>query len=450
MSETKRLADYTVHLSFADLSADVVEMAKLSLLDWLGCCIRGFYEKPALIAQEVLKPQAPEGKATVFSQNPWRTSALFASLLNGLASHALDMDDVHTASQTHLGVAVIPAALAAAQELPAVSGKELITAIVAGYEIMGRVGRSVMPDSYYYWHTTGTAGAFGSAAAAGKLLALNADEMVFCLGSAGTQAAGLFEFLKDGTNSKTLHAGKAAFNGLLSAQLAKKGFTAAYKILEGEKGFLNAMSQKPQPNLLTEGLGQGFIISENSFKPYACCRWTHPAIGAALAIRARNNPDLTAIKKITIKTDDTGLDVTDNANPQTIYGCKFSIQYCVAAALLFGRLGINEFSEENIKNPDILRLIGLCATIAIDREAAGRGEVDGRTVVRIEMTDGSVLEEKVLLPLGDSQNPMKFSDIEDKFRSLTESVCTNQQIADILRFVWELEQLQSVSEAFNF
>lgn len=214
-----------------------------------------------------------------------------AALANGAFSHALDMDDLHNASIIHLGTVVVPAALAVAEQIGA-SGKQLITAIAAGYEIGARVGEAVNPDSYFFWHTTGTAGTFGAAAAAAKLLTLDAEQTAHCLGSAGSQAAGLWEFLQEGAMSKTLHAGKAAFNGIFAAFLAKEGFTGATKILEGEKGFCLAMTSKAKLNKLTEGLGQGkYKIDENAFKPYAACKHCHASINAVQLIGRDYNLD---------------------------------------------------------------------------------------------------------------------------------------------------------------
>lgn len=223
--ETEKLAQFVANLTFEQLSSKTIKMAKQSFLDWLGCCIRGSEELPAIILRRVVLAEAQNSAiSTVFSKHHFRTSSRTAALLNGAASHTLDMDDLHNASIIHLGTVVMPAALAVAERTKS-TGQDLITAIVAGYEVGARVGEAVNPDSYFFWHTTATAGTFGAAAAAAKLLNLDCQQTIHCLGSAGTQAAGLWEFLKDGAMSKPLHSGKAAFNGILAADLAKEGFT---------------------------------------------------------------------------------------------------------------------------------------------------------------------------------------------------------------------------------
>jgi 2-methylcitrate dehydratase PrpD len=356
------------------------------------------------------------------------------------------MDDVHNETQSHPGVAVIPAALAVAEELEGVSGRDLISAIVAGYEVMGRVGRAVMPDSYKYWHTTGTAGTFGAAAAAGKLLGLDHEQMVFCFGSAGTQAAGLFEFLRDGTNSKTLHAGKAAFNGVLSAELSKEGFTAAYKILEGEKGFLKAMSKELKPHLLTDNPGKTLVMDVNSFKPYACCRWCHPAIGAALKIFAEHRIDHIEVESIHIRTGDRALAVVDNKDPQTEYGCKFSIQYCVVAALLWGSVGIDDFTEKKMHDAIVRSLMSLCTTEGYSMK---KTFIDD-TTVKVVMRKGVTYSGKIKSPLGDPLNPMSFAEMETKFRSLISTICSEKLIRSSFEFADKLDSLKSISGALDF
>src|SRR5690606_29784581 len=206
-----------------------------------------------------------------------QSSVLNAALVNGAASHVVELDDIHKGSIIHAATVVIPAALAVA-EWKGLSGKELIAAVVAGYEVCYRIGEAVSPSHYYYWHNTATCGTFGAAIAAAKLLGLTTEQTIAALGNAGTQAAGLWEFIEDGAMTKQLHTGKAAMNGLLAALLAQKGFTGPQKILEGNRGFFKAMSEEYDASRVTEGLGNEFKIMENSFKIHASCRHTHHAV----------------------------------------------------------------------------------------------------------------------------------------------------------------------------
>ena len=445
MNFTRELAQYVTELRYEDLTPNAIEMAKKCVLDFLGCCIGGSGERPAQIMRKVLLTENPAvGNVTVFGREPIQTSVLNAAACNGTSAHALDMDDVVNACYGHPGPVVISAALAVAERIEA-SGKELLTAIVAGYEVMVRIAEAVLPDSYYYWHTTSTSGTFGAAAAAGKLLGLDTDQMVHCFGSAGTQAAGLFEFLRDGANSKTLHAGKAAYNGVLAAYLSQNGFTAAQRILEGEKGFCRAMMKEPRLDRITKGLGDSFQIEETSFKPYACCRWIHALINGALSLRDEHLIKTEEISSISLAAYPTALDITDNDAPKTVYGCKFSMQYCVAAALLFGEVGTEIFCEENIQNKEIMRLMSLTDTRAV-KISDDAAEVN-YSEIEIELRNGTRYQKTIRYALGDPKNPMSFEDMCKKFNDLAGEICREDQKKALIQFAQTLEIVPNVSLA---
>src|SRR3990172_1784867 len=245
ISPTRCLAEVLAAPRHADLPAEVREATSRSILDWLGSVLAGSAERPARLAQRVVARLGVSDEATVFGAG--RASAALAALANGVSSHILELDDIHKGSTVHGAAPIIPAALAVAEREHR-SGRDFLAAVAVGYEAALRIGEAGNPSHYRYWHPTGTAGTFGAAAAAGSLLALTADELVEALGSAGTQAAGLWEFNADGAMSKHLHPGKAAFNGVLSADLARAGFTGARRILEGERGFFQAMSARHDPS----------------------------------------------------------------------------------------------------------------------------------------------------------------------------------------------------------
>lgn len=447
---TRELAAFTAGLKYAHLSPVTRTMAKQCILDWLGCCLRGSIEQPGVIMRRVVAAQGGRGEATVFGDKPFRTTALNAALANGAFSHALDMDDLHNASIIHLGTVVVPAALAVAEQTGA-SGADLITAVVAGYEVGARVGEAVNPESYFYWHTTGTAGTFGAAAAAASLLGLDADRTAHCLGSAGTQAAGLWEFLREGAMSKTLHAGKAAMNGILAAVLAGEGFTGATAILEGEKGFCRAMSPVPRLERLTAGLDGGFKIDENSFKPYAACKHCHPAINAAQLLLRAPGFDPTGIRAITVRTNSVADNLVNNPAPQNAYGSKFSLQYCVAAAFRYGRVGVEEFAADKAADGELRRLMG-CVSIVVDPELEKqykRQPDRWSTLVLVKTADGRKFEQFVEYPKGDPQNPVSYAESEDKFRSLAAAVSRPAELDRLLTTVANLETIANVREAFG-
>lgn len=448
---TVELARFVAGLQYEDLSPKTRDSAKQCLLDWLAVCIRGSLERPAIIMQELVERQGGHEEATVFARKPFRTTALLAALANGAASHALDNDDLHNASIIHLGTVVVPAALAVAEQINA-SGKDLITAIVAGYEVGARVGEAVNPGSYYFWHTTGTAGTFGAAAAAAKLLGLDTAQTAHCLGSAGAQAAGLWEFLKAGAMSKTLHAGKAAMNGILSAFLAKEGFTGATTILEGEKGFCLAMTPEAKLIKLTEGLGQGnYKIDENSFKPYACCRHCHSAVNASLLLCSDHQLSPEQIAEVVIKTNAMADNLVNNPEPKNSYGCKFSMQYCVAAAITFGRLSVSEFDSDKMSDATVQRLMRLIA-IQVDRQLDEEFRLEPdkwSALVIITTTDGKEYQRFIEYPKGDPKNPMTHEDTTEKFRLLVSGAGYDaDKIAALIALVSGMEQISAMSKVF--
>jgi 2-methylcitrate dehydratase PrpD len=354
-----------------------------------------------------------------------RASAAGAALANGVASHILELDDVHSGSTMHAAAPIIPAALAVA-EREHVDGRAFLLAVVLGYEAALRVGEAVNPSHYRFWHPTGTAATFGAAAAAGSLLRLDAKQILDALGSAGTQAAGLWEFNADGAMSKHLHPGKAAFNGILAADFARLGFTGATHILEGERGFFRAMSTGYNANRITDGLGIHWKICENSYKLHACCGHTHTAIDAALDLRGQRSWSRDAaqgqIAHIRIATYGPGYEIVKEPNPHTPYQAKFSIAYCVAAALLEGRVGLEQFSPERFGQVGVVEqdLAALLARteVVVDDEMTACYPLAWPARVTLHLKNGTDIEARADHPHGAPQNPVPTAVLEEKLRTL--------------------------------
>jgi 2-methylcitrate dehydratase PrpD len=299
-------------------------------------------------------------------------------------------------------------------------GQSFILAVTLGYEAALRVGEAVNPDHYRYWHPTGTAATFGAAVAAGSLLGLDARQMLDALGTAGTQAAGLWEFNADGAMSKHLHPGKAAFNGVLAADLAAAGFTGATRILEGERGFFSATARTFDPTRVTDGLGERWKVSENCYKMHSCCGHTHSAIDVALELRPR--AAATEIKAINIETYGPGYEIVKEPNPRTPYSGKFSLAYCVAAALIDGRVGLEQFAADRF-GPDGVRHPGIAALLSRTRVSVAddlTAKYPAAWPVRlaIELSDGTVLSGAADYPRGNPENPVTTEDLEVKFAGL--------------------------------
>jgi 2-methylcitrate dehydratase PrpD len=416
---TRKLAGVLSAAKYGDLPACVIAETKRAVLDWFGSALAGSIEPPARFMQTIVARMGISSDATVFSAG--RSSAAGAALANGVASHILELDDIHKASTVHAAAAVIPAALAVAEREHA-DGRAFLTAVAVGYEAALRIGEAVNPSHYRFWHPTGTAATFGAAAAAGSLLKLNAAQMLDALGSAGTQAAGLWEFNADGAMSKHLHPGKAAFNGVLSADLAREGFTGATRILEGERGFFNAMSESHDASRILDGLGKKWKIPENCYKLHSCCGHIHTAIDAALEIRRQSCFAPDRVAAIEIETYGPGFEIVKEPNPRTPYQAKFSLVYCVAAALIEGRIGLEQFSserfnEDGVQRPEVAALAARTRVEVADDLTAKYPEAWPARLA-VTLSDGAVLRLSADFPRGNPENPVDDGVLEEKFMEL--------------------------------
>ena len=411
------LAGALAGTSYEDLPASAVLDTQRAVLDWLGSVLAGSLETPARLAQRVVADFGISNHATVF--NGGRSSAPGAALANGVGAHILELDDVHKGSTLHAAAPVISAALAVAEREHA-SGSAFLLAVALGYEAALRIGEAVNPDHYRFWHPTGTVATFGAAAAAGSLLRLDADRMLDAIGTAGTQAAGLWEFNADGAMSKHLHPGKAAFNGVLAADLAAAGFTGATRILEGQRGFFRATARSFDATRVTDGLGVNWKISENCYKVHSCCGHTHTAIDVALDLRSRVHAENVA--HVRVATYGPGFEIVGEANPASPYRAQFSIAYCVAAALHDGRVGLEQFAADRftpagVGVASIAALLDITSvTVADDLTAKYPAAWPARIV--IELSDGTIVEGAADFPRGNPENPISLNDLEEKFTAL--------------------------------
>jgi 2-methylcitrate dehydratase PrpD len=449
-SVSRELAEVLSSTTYDDLPAQVVVDAHRSILDWLGSVLAGALQPPARMAQRAVARFGASNEATVFAGG--RASAAGAALANGVASHILELDDIHKGSTVHAAAPVIPAALAVAEREHA-TGHDFVLAVTLGYEAALRVGEAVNPSHYRFWHPTGTAATFGAAVAAGSLLELNARQMLDALGSAGTQAAGLWEFNADGAMSKHLHPGKAAFNGVLAADLASDGFTGASKILEGDRGFFRAMSESFEPSRITDGLGTRWKISENCYKIWACCGHTHSAIDIARGLQS-SRVAATDIAAIHIETYGPGYEIVKAQHPGTPYEAKFSIAYCVAATLLYGGASLEAFSADRfadgrVADKDIAALLRRTSvTVAPDLTTKYPGAWPAR--VRVTLADGTELSGAADYPVGNPENPVPTSQLEEKLTALlAPTAWSDDAAARALAALRSLDTCDDIADVFS-
>ena len=448
--QTRCLAAYLCGMDVSKFSDHTVDITKMCIEDFIGVAIAGSAKKESGIWKEYYSGKLTAPQASTFQPGFTKMTVEQAAALNAVFGHVMDMDDVHNASITHLAVITVPTAFALGQQLGK-SGKEIIEAVAAGYEAGARIGEAINPSSYKYWHTTGVVGAFAAGVTAAKLLGLDEEQMVNCLGSAGTQAAGLWEFLASGSMSKVLHTANANLCGLRSAELAKLGFTGAPTILEGDRAFVNALAPEPDLDSLTKGFGEGYRIEENSFKPYACCRHTHSANYCIEKILSAHALDPEDIVSITDDTYSTAVQTTNNPYPENPYAAKFSLQFCIAAAIVLKDLSDRTFTLENINNPAVKALMEKIK-VKVNKELDDEFKQDPNQWshrLTICLKNGETITEQVDYPIGDFKNPFDWEMADRKFRLLTEDMIGGEGVTRLLDKLHNLETIQDINEIFN-
>ena len=441
---SKVLANFAATLRFEDIPAPVLRRAEDLFLDWFGSALAGKGARPVEAIERFAVTMGPAvGESEVLISRS-RTSPLFAAMVNAASSHFAEQDDVHNGAVFHPGTVVFPPVLAVAQTIGS-SGPELLTAAVAGYEVGIRVGEFLGRSHYQVFHTTGTAGALASAAAVGRLLNLSSGQMLDAFGSAGTQAAGLWEFLRDAADSKQLHTAKAATGGLLSAYLAKEGFTGAKHILEGPQGMAAGMSSDADPAKLTDRLGERWALVETSFKYHASCRHTHPAADALQIVMTQHELKPEAITQVTAHVHQAAIDVLGPVlNPKTVHQAKFSMGTVLGMIALFGRAGMTEFVD-HFNDPRVAAFRERCA-MALDPEVDQAYPENWIGKVTVETADGRTLRGRVDEPKGDPGNTLTRSELEHKALRLAEfsGAATAEEMSRIFTQIWNLTRITKI------
>lgn len=396
-----------------------LEQAALFVLDTLSCAIGARLSKPAKMLAKVAPLKMDDVDKSSF-------------YLGGVA-HILEMDDLHRGSVTHPGSVVIPAAWAYAHQQD-MGGRRFLKAILAGYEACTRIGMAVGQEHYRVWHNTATCGPFGSAMAVASLADLTPEQTIWALGNAGTQSAGLWEFLADGAMSKHLHTARGAQAGLMAARLAKEGFTGPSRILEGERGFFKGLCPDPNPDAILRDPAAPWQLVQTSIKPWPCCRHVHPTIDAALALHAEL--DGRAIAKIDVGTYRAALDVCDRPDPTDHYGARFSLQHSVAIALASGKVDAVSFeadARDSVK--DLRRLVSL----RVDGQVDAAYPDSWGTVVAVETVDGQHLHAARRDCKGDPGNPVSAPELVEKALDLMANADIPERRAR--HFIKAVEQL---------
>jgi 2-methylcitrate dehydratase PrpD len=431
---TRSLARFVLATGFDDLPEKVRHEGARSLLNWVGCAIGGAPHETVTKAITALSPFFGPAQATLCGRAA-RADILHAALINGISSHVLDFDDTHIETAIHPTAPVAPAILALAERV-SLSGRDLVTALVVGIETEFRIGIAATPAHYKFgWHITGTAGVFGSAAAAGKLLGLNEQQMCWALGLAAAQPVGLQAMF--GSMTKSFHPGRAAQNGLTAALLAASGYTASERALEAKSGWLRAMSPAPDAAAITS---PGWEILNNSYKPFACGLVVHPVIDGCIRLRNAHNLEPEMIERIDVVVHPKVMDVTAIKEPKTGLEGKFSVYHAAAVAMVEGAAGEQQFSDQAVRSGPVAELRA--------RVFASIDPAVGKAQARVKVTcrDGGTQDVFVEHAVGSVENPMSDRALEDKFHGLAHGILEPGPTARLIDLCWNVERLADAGE----
>lgn len=449
MGITRELVAFCNSLRYEDLSPDTVDRVKFHCLDFLGVALRGSISESSQAVYRLIKDIGLSPEGSVIIGTGMRATPQYAALANGTAAHSLELDDVHNEASLHPGVAVFPAVLAAG-ELADCDGKRFVEAVIAGYEVIIRLGKALNPADHYArgFHPTGTCGAFGAAAAASKILDLNEEQTVSALGIAGSQAAGSMEFLTDGAWTKRLHAGWAAHNGIIAALLAKRGFRGPSTIVEGRFGFLHSYSDGSDAGKVLTDFGEPFEIMKTSLKPHACCRYKQGSIDGILSIMKENDLKAEEVKQVTLGILKAGYPIIAEPkelkyNPKTLVDAQFSMPFGAAVAILYGKASLAEYTQENIDSPGVKEIMSRVSCVQ-DPELDKVFPRQWPASVQLTTEDGRSFSTRIDYPRGDPENPLTREELLSKFDDLASAIHTAERRQEIVSRVRVLEQEQSM------
>ena len=428
----------------ANVPAKTLGVAKSAFLDTVGVTLAGAVEPAARGMQKVAVAQAGAGPCRIFGTD-LSVNSDWAALVNGTAAHALDYDDMCFVSLAHPSAPLVSALLALGEQTSA-SGKNILEAYVIGFEIEGVLGRLMNPKHYQTgWHCTSTIGTIGAAAACARLLQLDANATANCLAIAASSASGLKENF--GTMTKPLHVGLAAQNAIHAALFAQAGLTASDRALDGPQGFLIAMaSEHLECGNAFDTLGQRWEILETGItvKLYPSCAATHPALDAVLDLQQQNqlSPGQTETVEIEVDTVTPNLLIYDR--PQTGLEGKFSMQFCVSAALVDGKVSLETF-ESRIHDPHIRDLLGR-VTMRVNPAIGQGAPALTQAQVTMHLRDGRVLTQKANGARGYPEHPASTAELEEKFTTCARRAISAAAVSAVLDQMHRMETLADIHE----
>jgi len=455
--ETVELIERCRSVTADDLPDDARERAETLVLDTLGVMLGSATQtESSAIARTLAGEVYGAGESTVVG-NVRRTTAPGAAFVNGTVAHGIELDDTHSGASMHPGAVVLPAALAVGETEDA-TGTELLEAVVAGYELMVRVGRAADPSALYErgFHPTSCCGVFGAALTAAMLQGLDREATVNAVGIAGSFAAGNLEYLAQGTLSKRIQPGVAAQAGVTATALAARGYTGPETILEGENGFLNAYASGGDIGQLHAELDDEYEyeITRTGIKPHACCRYNQTPIDAALLLQREEGIEPDDIESITVEMVEAPLDIVarpraEKVEPATSTAAQFSVHYSVAVALVQGRAFLKEFDEPYLTDDAVLNLAGrVTVEHAQDLEEYYPDYFPAR--MTIETVDGTTHERMLQTCRGDPENPLTDEEIREKYDALSTRFLPDGDAEALAEVVRDLTAVGDVGEIARY
>jgi 2-methylcitrate dehydratase PrpD len=437
MSETKTLAQWVVKSHLEDIPADVRQESLRALVNYTGCALGGAPDQAVVLAMRAFKPFFGPATANILGR-PERVDPLHASLMNGISSHVYDYDDTTPKNYIH-PTSPVASALFAYASANKVTGSDFVHAFILGFEAESRIGNSVYPAHYDVgWHITGTAGVFGAAVAIGKLIGLDEQQMIWAIGLAATQAAGLREMF--GSMAKSLHPGRAAQNGYGAALLAQQGFTSGIHGLEGPRGFAAVQAAKYDLSKITAGLGVDFDLRANTYKPFPCGIVNHPAIDGAIQIHNEHKLAPDAIRAVRLRVAPLVMDLCNQQNITRGLQGKFSVYHGTAIGLVRGKAGIREYTDEAVNDPAIRR-VRESATAVGDPSVT-----EDQANIEVELVSGEKITRFVEKSLGNINRPLTNEQLDDKFRDQAVMALPAAQVERVIELCWRVNKLPDVNE----
>lgn len=437
MPETEALASWIVANRIECVPADVRHEARRAIVNYLGCALGGSHDEAVDLAIRAFRPYFGPATASVLGRGD-RLDPLHASLMNGISSHVYDFDDTTPKNYMH-PTSPVASALFAYASANRVGGRDFMEAFITGFEAEMRIGNAVYPAHYDVgWHITGTAGVFGAAAAIGKLLGLSGPQMVWNIGLAATQAAGIREMF--GSMAKSFHPGRAAQNGYASALLAQVGFTAGVHGLEGPRGFAAVQAAQYDLSKIAAGLGSEWELRDNTYKPFPCGIVNHPTIDGAIQLHDEFHPAPESIVAVRLRVAPLVLDLCNQTNITKGLQGKFSVYHGAAVGLVRGKAGIREYTDEAVNDPAIKRVRELAT-------AVGDASItEDQAIIEVELANGQKLSRFVEQSLGNVHRPLSDGQLEEKFRDQAILAIPSAQVEKLIDLSWRIDELADVNE----